>query len=336
MRFDTDNAQWIHLVWLAPVLGLLFVYGFYRRRHALELFAKSEMLGHLVSSVDRGRQVWRAALVVVAVIAIAVSVARPQWGSEIEEIQRKGIDIIVLLDLSKSMLARDAQMSRLERAKLDVEELLGAVHGDRLGLVAFAGRAEIRCPLTFDKGFFRHVLFDLDIGSVGLGGTNIADAIHKGLDCFQDEYPNYKAILLITDGEDHEAFVKEAVERARKRNVRIFSVGIGDSDEAHRVPIKDEQGNIKYLQNSKGEIVFSKMNPATLQLAANETGGAYASIGSGGFNMVDFYQKFIATLEEKELEGHKEERYKDRYQWFLGLGLLLLACEPLLPTRKSG
>lgn len=335
IRFHPISIYWLHLIWLAPALGLLYLYGFHRKRQALQLFARSELLSHLVASVDRGRQIWRIGLVLAGLALIAVSLARPQWGSEVEAIQRRGIDLVVLLDLSKSMLAEDVLPNRLERAKADLRELLDALRGDRVGLVAFAGRSEIRCPLTFDYGFFRHILDELAIGSVALGGTDISGAIHKGLDCFQDDYPNYKALLLITDGEDHESFVKDAVERARKGNVRIYSIGIGDSSEGRRIPIADENGQRRYLQDSSGQEVWSKMNPAILQEAALATGGAYVPAGTSAVDLIKIYQDHIGALEKKELEGYKEARYKDRYQGFLALGLALLALEPLVSTRKK-
>jgi Ca-activated chloride channel family protein len=233
------------------------------------------------------------------------------------------------------MSAADFQVSRLERAKADLLDLVGALRGDRIGLVAFAGRAEVRCPLTFDYGFFRHILGELEIGSVSLGGTSIAQAIHKGLETFQDEYPNHKALLLITDGEDHEEFVKEAIDRARQKNVRIFAVGVGDWKEGRRIPIVDENGVTRYLQDASGKEVWTKLNPRLLQLAASETGGAYVGTGTGGFDMVELYKNYIDTMEKTDLGGYKEEKYKDRFQWFLGLGLFLLALEPLVSTRRS-
>ena len=176
---------------------------------------------------------------------------------------------------------------------------------------------------------------ELTIGSLALGGTNIAEAIHKGLDCYQDDFPNYKAMLLITDGEDHEAFVKEATKRAKSRNVKIFTVGIGDQGEGRRIPVTDASGNRRFLQDADGNEIWSKMNPAVLQDAAFTTGGAYIPVGVGTTNLATIYRERIGSLEQKELEGLKEARYKDRYQWFLGLGLFLLMLEPLISTRKS-
>jgi len=334
MDIRFHELPWIHLVWLTPVLGLFFLFGFYRKKAALEVFARTELLSHLVASVDRSKQYTRTILILVATALVALSLARPQWGNEVQDIRRRGIDLVVLLDLSKSMLAADVQPNRLARAKIDLLEMLEALRGDRIGLVGFAGRAEIRCPLTFDYGFFRHVLEELEIGSVSLGGTSIADAIHKGLNCFQDEYPNHKAILLITDGEDHAAFVKDAVEKARERNVRIFTVGIGDNKEGRRIPMVDAQGNRKFLEHN-GQQVWSKMNPEVLQVAAMETGGSYVPAGTSSINLLNIYAEHISTIEKKELEGFKEERYKDRFQWFLGLGLFLLLIEPLFNTRKK-
>jgi Ca-activated chloride channel family protein len=335
MDLRIGNLPAVHLLWSVPLIGLVVLYGFHRRRRALELFARTELLSHLTASVDRGRQWWRAGLTLAGLGLVAFSIARPQWGSEVQQVSRKGIDLVVLLDLSKSMLAEDVTPSRLARAKLDLKEMLQALGGDRVGLIAFAGHAEIRCPLTFDYGFFEHVLDEMQVGAVALGGTNIAAAIHRGLECFQDEFPNHKAMLLITDGEDHEAFVKEAAQRARARNVKIFSVGIGDAKEGRQIPISDERGQRRFLASSSGEIVYSKLNPMVLQEVAMVTEGKYIPVGVGTVNLMEIYRDHIATLDKKELEGFKEERYKDRFQWFLGLGLGLLMLEPLIATRRA-
>jgi Ca-activated chloride channel family protein len=333
-RFHPASLSWLHLIWVAPALAAIFAWGFHRRRAALEVFARSEILGHLVASVDRGRQIWRAAFMVAGVALVALSIARPQWGTEAQAISRRGIDLVVLLDLSKSMLAPDVQPSRIERAKADLLELLEAVQGDRVGLVAFAGRAELRCPLTFDYGFFRHVLGQLEVGSVALGGTHIADAIFKGLDCYRDDFPNHKAILLITDGEDNEGLVDDAIEKARQRGVKIFAVGIGDANEGRRIPVLGPNGERLYLQDRSGQEVWTKLNPVLLQKAAKLTGGAYVAAGTGAVNLLTIYDEHIGALEKKELESLKQDHYKDRYQWVLGLGLLCLVIEPLVHTRR--
>ncbi len=342
-QFHSRSLPWIHLAWLIPALLLIYLYSFYRKRVALNIFASSEVLGHLIPSVSWGRQWAKAALVLGGVLALAVGIARPQWGSDIEEIHRKGIDLVVCLDLSQSMLAEDVPPHRLDWAKADLNELLGGLTGDRIALVAFAGRAEIRSPLTFDYGFFRRILGELKVGSVALGGTAIGLAISKSLECFQDEVKNHKAILLITDGEDHEAYVRDAAEKARDKGVRIFSIGVGDTGEGKRIPITDGQGNQVYLKDKEGKEVWTKMNPRVLLEAAQVTDGGYApaylrkegDLRGAVTTVRDIYGKIVEKVRKKELEGAKEERYKDRYQWFLALGWVLLALEPLVRTRRS-
>ncbi len=341
-QFHARSLPWIHLAWLAPALFLLYLYAFYRKRRALELFASAEVLRHLIPSVSWGRQYAKCALVLAAVLLVALAIARPQWGSDVEEIRRKGIDLVVCLDLSKSMLAEDVPPNRAEWAKADLQELLGGLTGDRIGLVAFAGRAEIRCPLTFDYGFFRRVLSELKIGSIAYAGTAIGDGLHKAIDCFQDTVKNHKAILLITDGEDHEAFVKEAAEKAREKGVRIFAIGIGDTGEGVRIPFIDEAGNRVYLKDTEGKEVWTKMDPRVLLDAAQVTDGGYAPAylkkagdPTGAVTSVrELYARISDKVTKKEIEGAKEARFKDRFQWPLALGWVLLAFEPLLRTRK--
>jgi Ca-activated chloride channel family protein len=339
LRFHPGSLHWLHLSWIALALFLVHLWSFHRKREALRAFAGVEVLRHLTPSVSWGRQYAKCAVVIAGILAVAIGIARPQWGSDVQEIRRKGIDLVVLLDLSKSMLAEDMLPNRLEWAKADLGELVGAFSDDRIGLVAFAGRAEIRCPLTFDYGFFRRILGELRVGSVALGGTAVGDAIRKGLDCYQDTVKNHKAILIITDGEDHESFVREAAEGAEARGVRIFSIGLGQGGDGARIPITDASGNKVFLKDKEGKEVWTKMDPRVLLEAAQITDGGYAEANvrkEGGevAGVRDIYAKILDKVSKKDLEAAKEERFHDRYQWFLALGFILFSVEPFIRTRR--
>jgi Ca-activated chloride channel family protein len=261
---------------------------------------------------------------------------RPQWGTQTIELAERGIDIMVLLDCSRSMLAQDVTPNRLERAKTDILDLLNALHGDRIGLIAFAGASQTLCPLTFDYNFYRTLLADVNVGTVALGGTLIGDAIRQAIVAFQDEVRNYKVILLITDGEDQDTFPEKAAEKAAAAGIRIFAVGLG-SESPTSIPIKDESGKPGFvLEDEKSSTAHqTRMDGATLAKIAVKTGGAFFPVGTASFNLEEYYKKSIAgVVPERELSEKREEHYVDRYQIFLAMALAFFFIEPFIRTRR--
>ena len=333
LRFG--ELAWAHAFWLLPALALLFVFSFWRKRRALRVFAASELLSHLVPTASPGRQYVRAGLVLCGTALLAICLMRPQWGRQEIDLAERGIDIMVLLDVSRSMLAQDVVPNRLERAKTDILDLLNALQGDRIGLIAFAGAAQTLCPLTFDYGFFRSLLADVGIGTVALGGTAIGDAIRKAVEAFQDEVRNYKAIILITDGEDHDTFPEKAAEKAAEKGIRIFTVGLG-AEAPSPIPITDESGKTAFVTDEDGNAVKTRMDASMLARIATATGGSFFPVGTSAFDIEEYYAKKIAAaVPERELAEKREEHYVDRYQIFLALALAFLLIEPFVRTRRK-
>ncbi len=333
LRFG--DLAWAHAFWLLPALALLFIFSFWRKRRALRVFAASELLSHLVPTASPGRQYARAGMVLCGTALLVICLMRPQWGRQEIDLAERGIDIMVLLDVSRSMLAEDVVPSRLERAKTDILDLLNALRGDRIGLIAFAGAAQTLCPLTFDYGFFRTLLADVGAGTVALGGTAIGDAIRKAVEAFQDEVRNYKAIILITDGEDHDTFPEKAAEKAAERGIRIFTVGLG-AEAPSPIPIKDESGKAAFVTDEAGKVVQTRMDGSMLARIATATGGSFFPVGTSAFDIEEYYAKKIATaVPERELAEKREEHYVDRYQIFLALALAFFLIEPFIRTRRK-
>ena len=248
--------------------------------------------------------------------------------------QRKGIDLMVCLDVSRSMLAEDIAPNRLERAKLELGDMLGEMRGDRVGLVTFAGDAALSCPLTINYGAYRMTLNETGTRSSIRGGSLIGDALRVAVDSFTDKVKGHKAVLLITDGEDHESLPVDAARDAREKGVRVFTVGLGSVGKGARIPIT-VNGQIQYLQHN-GQEVWSTMNEDVLREMAVEGGGSYFPMGTRDADFAIVYEKIRSRVEARELETSRTELYHARFQWFAGVALFLLILETLMTDRKRG
>ena len=335
MDIQFDNRIAIHLFWAIPLVVLVYAYGFYRKQQALGRFATANLVGHLTTAVSFGRQRIKAALVTLSLAGVVMALTGPRWGVHFEDVQRRGIDIIFCLDVSRSMLAEDVAPNRLERAKQYIRDTVEQLGGDRVGLVSFAGGGVVKCPLTIDYGTFRMVLGDAGIRSSARGGTLIGDAVRLAADSFADTVKKYKAIIVITDGEDQESYPVEAATTAySEKGIRIYTIGIGNLDEGSRIPITRD-GQRVYLQHD-GQEVWSKLDTKTLEQMALAGGGAYIPAGTSQVDMAQIYEQKIATSELREFEASRIKRYDVQYQWFAGLALLLLMIESLMSERKRG
>lgn len=324
------RAPWfLSLLLLVPLGIAFFVWAFRRRRLALEKFVEARLIPVVVPVRDDRRWRRRAVLTVAAVAAIAVALAGPKWGFQWQEVKREGIDLIIALDTSRSMLATDVKPNRLERAKLAIQDLVKQLKGDRVGLVAFAGSAFVQCPLTLDYVAFLETLRSADVNIIPRGGTAIAEAIEVGLDAFEGRQGKHAALVLITDGEDHEGDVDAAAKQAAERGVKIFTVGIGT---AEGELIQVDGG---FLKDRKGQVVKSRLNDQPLENIANTTGGAYLHAEGPDLGLAELYRDHIATMEKRELESTMERRYKEQFQWPLGIALLLLVIDSLVGRGKK-
>ncbi|MCP4710412.1 MAG: VWA domain-containing protein [Planctomycetes bacterium] len=333
MRFGNYQALW--LLWSLPFLAMVFGYSFYRKQLALKQFATHDLLKQINTYASVKRQLLKAALLLIAVMAIVTALTQPGWNPRPEKIQRKGRNIVVLMDVSNSMLAEDLYPNRLEHAKLAVRDLLDVLDGDRIGIIAFAGTCAVKCPLTQDYGFVRMALADIGPQSIQRGGTNIGDAIRIAYqDVFNPDERNFKDIILITDGEDHDSFPEQAAEKAAEEGVRIYAIGLGDDKEGSRIPITGPDGE-KIFIKYEGEEVWSKLDSLTLGKIALATGGKFWNVGVGTFDLAELYHASIATADQKELDSTTIMRYDEKFQLFLALALSLLMIEAFISERKK-
>ena len=332
MRF----AEPIYFALLIAVL-LLGVYVFWaisRKKKLLNLFGDLPLLLKNAPYISFARQRTKAVLVLIGLAFVCVALARLQFGTHLEKLEREGIDVIVAVDLSNSMLARDMKPNRLEKAKQELRSIIDRLKGDRIGLVAFAGEAFVQCPLTLDYAAARMLLSVMDQNTVSVQGTSLTSAIEASEKAFTQQEKKHKVLVILTDGEDQDGNPIEAASEARKEGIRIYTVGIGNPA-GEPIPLFDRQGNqIGFKKDRNGEVIVSKLDEATLEKISLETGGKYYNATNGELELDKIFDE-ISTMEKKDLEGTLVTRYDDRYQWPLLLAIVLITAEFFVSERKK-
>ncbi|MBN1507571.1 MAG: VWA domain-containing protein [Sedimentisphaerales bacterium] len=335
MNLGNDNALWL-LFAVPAVLIPAYAWCFWRKAVALRVLASHEMLRKINRGASLQKQVLKAGLLILAFISIVLALTEPKWNPQPQQIRRQGRDVAILLDTSRSMLAEDIKPNRLERSKIAISDLLEVLRGDRVAILTFAGNATVKCPLTQDYAFVRMALADISTESSSRGGTMIGDAIRKAAeDVFDKQSRQYKDLILITDGEDHDSFPIEAAKKAAEEGIRIIAVGLGDDATGSRIPITGPNGEKTFLKY-KGQEVWSKLGSDALREVAYATdGGKYLSVGPGmTMDLGRIYEDLIASAEKRELESATMMKYDEKFQVFIALAVALLVSEVLIRERK--
>jgi Ca-activated chloride channel homolog len=331
MRFENPNLLWLLLV-MPPALAVFFWWAMRTRRKLLAQFIEARLLSQLTVGVSPARQKIRFALVILAVAFLILALARPQHGFDLQEVEQRGLDIVVAVDTSKSMLAADIAPNRLARARLAALELMQKAGTDRMGLVAFAGDAFLECPLTIDNTAFQQCVRMLEVNIIPQGGTAIAAAIKTALTAFK-ENNHYKVLVLFTDGEDNDTGALEAAQDAAQAGLKIFTIGIG-TEKGELVRVTEANGNSDYLRDESGNVLKSHLNEALLQQIAGATGGFYLPLR--GANAIDtLYERGLAPLPKSEGKERLVRRYHEQFHWPLAAAILLLLAELFLPERRA-
>ena len=328
-----ERPVFLLLLWFVPLLALLLRYAYKKKRQAALLFFKPTMADRLMPKLDAGRSFRKSLLLLLAFVFGIVALASPRFGTYYEEISRSGVDVFILLDVSRSMLAEDVAPNRLERAKSDIRDLLDSISGDRVGLIAFAGKPIIKVPLTTDRGFFLQVLRSVDTNSAPRGGTAIGDAIRLALRAMPPDAERERAMVLITDGEDQESMPLEAAKDAAERQVRILTIGLGNPDEGGRIPIRDQSGNLTYLKHD-GQEVWSKMEETALREIARLTKGAYIAAGTRTFDLGQIYADSIGKMQGNAHETERRLKLRHQYQIFLAIAAVCLLLYIAAPEHR--
>lgn len=330
MRFAEPMFLWGLLT--LPLFALLFVYAYHRRKKLAARFVSLSMLPKLSTSVSPWRRLAKVTILLFAIAFLFVALARPQWGRKMEHIERRGLDIVLLQDISLSMLAEDVKPNRLTRSRHEISAFLESLSGDRVGLVAFSGEAQVMVPLTLDYGTVQMMLRELTPGWL-MPGTNLEKAIRKGMDLYRNSGSagQYSVMILMSDGEELEAAAVNAAKEAAEMGIRIYTIGIG-SREGVPIPVPSKNGEVAYKKDMQGNIVTTRLEDGTLQEIASVTGGLYFYANPGEFQLQKVLTE-IASLEKKDQATDRMENYQDRYQIFLALAALLFLIEALVSER---
>lgn len=335
--------SWLNPIWLwsliaAPLVAGLVVWAVVARRRAARAFGDPAFMARLSSSISPRRRRWKGAFAIAGIFLVALSLAGPRLGTRLREVTREGIDLVIALDVSLSMTAEDVAPNRLERARNEIKKLLETLRGDRVGLVVFAGDAFVQAPLTTDYSALRLFLDVADPSLVPTPGTDFSEALRVSLKAFKgpeaaqaaEDEPRTRALLFVSDGENHVADIEDILAEARTEGIVMFSAGVGETEGAP-IPIYRNGQRIDFKKDSDGTVVTTRLEEAALQALAGD--GTYFRIARTSSSL----SQLTAALErlDRTTFGAEEfEEYEERYQWPLALGLLLLLLEVALPDRR--
>ena len=332
---DWLHPEYLWTVVAAPAVAGLLLWAAWQRRKARRRFGEAALVARLAHAVSARRRRWKGAMAVSAALLLGLSLAGPQCGTRLREVQREGVDLIVALDVSLSMTAEDVAPSRLVRAKNEIKKLLDALRGDRVGLVIFAGDAFLQAPLTTDYGAIRLFLDVADPGLLPTPGTDFGAALRTALQAFDapteaEGETRTRALLIVSDGENHVADVEALRQQARDENVVVFAAGVGET-EGVRIPLYRGGRRTGYKQDAEGQVVLTRLEEAGLKDLARD--GAYFRVARTSSSL----QELVPALERLDRTAFGEERfeeYESRYQWPLAAALLLLLAERLVSDRR--
>ncbi|MBT5028333.1 MAG: VWA domain-containing protein [Nitrospinaceae bacterium] len=330
MRFG--EPLYLYFLWsLIPIIFLM-IWGRKKKQQLIVKFCGDPLLSKLIYPDLEKRQRTQAIFLFLAILLFLIASTSPRWGYHWEDLHQRGVDVIVALDVSNSMLAEDMKPNRLERAKRKISDLLDMLEGDRIGLVAFAGTSFVQCPLTLDYNAARLFLSAIDTELIPVQGTAIGNAIKTSAKAFRTQEKKSKALILITDGEDQTGQALAAAKEAQKQGVKIYAIGIGGEIGAP-LPNPSNQGGFR--KNQQGEIILSKLDETTLQKIALETGGSYVRSVTGDIDLKTIYADQIKKrIEKKEFKSERRKIWQERFQWFIFAGLIFLTLDTYLTARK--
>jgi Ca-activated chloride channel homolog len=326
------NVEYFYVLWFLPILIAFFVFVFRAKQRALMRFGNLQLMQKLIENTSRKKQIYKIAILLFALLFIVLSLARPQIGTKLEEISREGVDIIVAMDVSTSMLAQDIAPSRLAKAKHEVESLIDRLRGDRIGLIAFSGVAFVQCPLTLDYGAAKIFLDIMDPDLIPTPGTAIGRAIQKAIDTFEQKERKHKVLVLITDGETHEESVMQYAEEAERQGIVIYCVGIG-SPQGEPIPLQ-QGGGSNFKKDKEGQVVITKLDERSLEKIALQTGGKYFRSTSGEEELEKIYD-LIFKMDKKELGSLQYSQFEDRFQYLVIFSIVLLGLDLFVSDRKK-
>lgn len=325
------DPSYLHVLWLLLPLAFLLRLLHVRGRRRLARMAEEPVWATLAPGWLPRRAGERLVLWFLAVGMLLVALARPQWGFRWEDVRRKGLDLLVLLDTSRSMLATDLRPTRIEQAKWGVRDLTRNLRGDRIGMVTFAGTSYLQCPLTIDYAAFLMTLDDVYVGALPRGGTAIAEALRTAIDTFEKQSAGERVVVLITDGEDHEGDPLALVDELKAKGIRVYAIGVG-TREGELIPAPD--GAAGFQKDRSGQVVKTSLQEGILTSLAVATGGAYIRAAPGDLGLERLMTEHLSALNRQDSDSRMMKLWEERAGWFLAAALALLVLEATLRERR--
>jgi len=330
--FRFANPQYLYLLLILPVMLVIFLLNNLRRKRLIRKIGTPALVSKLIPEMSGNRPLIKFLIMMLAVSSAVIMLARPQYGSKLEEVKKQGVEVIIALDVSNSMLAEDIQPNRLVRAKQAISRLVDNLSNDRIGLIVFAGDAYTQVPVTTDYVSAKMFLSTITPDMVAKQGTAIGAAIELGIRSFSPGEGKSRAMIIITDGENHEKDPLSSAEEAAKAGIIIHTIGIGSPE---GVPIPISSGGRKdYLKDTQGNTVITKLDEETLKNIALRTGGSYVRASNSSLGLDEIFSN-IRKMKKEELEGTIYTEYNDQFRIFAGISAIFLILEFLIMNRKN-
>ncbi|WP_047548668.1 vWA domain-containing protein [Psychroserpens sp. Hel_I_66] len=331
--FQLEEKVWFWILLAIPVIILLFAILQFWKYRTQKRFANSKILKRLSPNQSLFKSILKIVVLSLAVACFAIALVNPKIGTKLETVKRQGVDIVFAVDVSKSMLAEDVAPNRLEKSKQLVTQIINSLASDRVGIIAYAGKAFPQLPITTDYSSAKMFLNNMNTDMLSSQGTAINEAIELAKTYFDDEEQTNRVLIIISDGEDHSDVASNVADEASDEGIRIFTIGVGDV-KGGPIPIKRNGVLLNYKKDNQGETVVTKLNEETLRNIADEANGAYIN-GNNTADVIKEIKDILNRMDKTEFEAKEFADYKDQFQWFLGFGIFFLFLDIFFLERKT-
>lgn len=332
--FQLEEKVWFWILLVIPVIILLFAMLQFWKYRTQKRFSNPKLLKRLSPNQSLFKSILKIIVLCLAIACFAIALVNPKIGTKLETIKREGVDIVFAVDVSKSMLAEDVAPNRLEKSKQLVTQIINNLGSDRVGIIAYAGKAFPQLPITTDYASAKMFLNNMNTDMLSSQGTAINEAIELAKTYYDNEEQTNRVLIIISDGEDHSDVASNVAEEASDEGIRIFTIGVGDI-KGGRIPIKRNGVLLNYKKDNQGETVITRLNEETLKDIAEEANGAYIN-GNNTADVIKEIKEILNTMDKTEFEAKEFADFKDQFQWFLGFGLFFLFLDIFLLERKTG
>ena len=331
--YELDEKKYLTLLFLIPILAIIFLFNLYWKRKKQREFGDLEMIKKLSPDQSTFKSTLKFVVIILVLAAIIIALVNPKIGTKTETVKREGIDVVFAVDVSKSMLCEDVAPNRLEKSKQIVSQIINQLAGDRIGIVAYAGSAFPVLPITTDYSVAKMFLQSMNTTIVSSQGTSLDEAIKLSATYFDDDKKTSKLLILISDGEDHSEGASEAAEEANKAGLKIITIGVG-TEKGGPIPLKDGGHIVSFKRDQNNAVVVTKLNQEALKAIAKKTKGGYVN-GNSTKEVLEYVKNALDNIEKTEFETQQFSDFNSQFQWFLGIALFLLCFDFLLLERKT-